>query len=78
MAGQTRTAIRRCSLPERVQQPIALLLKVLYDGAEVNSLISEPPILRDFGLIHHFEPVALKQFETAPAVESHHLRMDSV
>jgi len=67
----------KVGLPERVQQPIALLFKILYDGAEVNSLTSEPPILRDFGLIHHFESVALKQFKTAPAVECHHLRVDS-
>jgi hypothetical protein len=63
-------------LSERVQQPVALLLKIFYDGAEVNGLIRESPILGDFGLIEHFESVAFKQFEPAPAVEGHHLGMD--
>ena len=53
-----------------------MLLQIFDDGAEVNSLIGESAILRDFGLIHHFESIALKQFETAPAVECHHLRVD--
>ncbi len=46
------------------------------DRAEVNGLIGISAILRDFGLIEHFESVALKQFETAPAVEGHHLGVD--
>ena len=73
--GRRTTDFCRC-LPERVQQAVTLFLKIFYDGAEVNRLIRETPILRDFGLIHHFESVALKQFETAPAVECHHLRVD--
>ena len=39
-------------------------------------MIGKSAILRDFGLIQHFESVALEQFETAPAVECHHLRVD--
>jgi len=39
-------------------------------------LIGKSAILRDFGLIQHFESVALEQFETAPAIEGHHLRVD--
>ena len=63
-------------LSERVQQAVALLLKIFYDGAEVNGLVRESPILGDFGLIEHFESVAFKQFEAAPAVEGHHLGVD--
>jgi hypothetical protein len=61
---------------EGVQQTIALLLQIFDNGAEVNSLIGESAIFRDFGLVHHFESIALKQFEAPPAVECHHLRVD--
>jgi hypothetical protein len=66
----------RFALSDRVQQPISLLLEILDDGAEVNRLVREPPILRDFRLIHHFEPVPLKQLGTPSTVEGHHLGVD--
>ncbi|MBV9644509.1 MAG: hypothetical protein JO334_13135 [Verrucomicrobia bacterium] len=64
-------------LPQGVQKPTALLLffKVFYNGAQVNRLNGESAVLRNFGLIHHFESVSLEQFGTAPAVECHHLRV---
>lgn len=71
-----RSSRRDHSLPERVQQTITLLLEIFYDRAEVNSSIRKSAILGDFGLIQHFESVALKQFKTAPAVECHYLRVD--
>ena len=73
MAVTPSTFIR---LPERVQQTIPLFLKVFDESAEVDSLTSKSAILRDFGLIQHFESIALEQFETAPAIEGHHLRVD--
>jgi hypothetical protein len=74
MPGQNQIA--RFRLPDRVQQAIALLLKIFHDRAEVNRLIRESAIFRDFGLIQHFESVALEQFEPASAIECYHLRMD--
>ena len=53
-----------------------MLLKIFYDRAEVNRLGRKSAILRDFGLIQHFESIALEQFEAASAVECHHLRVD--
>ena len=63
-------------LTKRVQQAITLLLEIFHNRTEINCLIGKSAILRDFGLIQHFKSVAFEQFETAPAVEGHHLRVD--
>ena len=59
-----------------VQQALALFLEVFYDGTEVDRLVRELTVLGYFGLIQHFETVALKQLETASAIEDHHLGVD--
>ena len=53
------------SLPHRVEQQIALFLKLFDDRAEVDRLIDKLAILRDFGLVQHLESVTLEQFGTA-------------
>src|SRR5271166_545458 len=64
------------SSPDRVQQQIALFVKFFSDRAEVHRLIGKLAIFCDFGLVEHFESIALEQFETAPAVECNYLGLD--
>ena len=63
-------------LPDWVQQAIALLLQIFYDGAKIDRLIRKSPILGNLGLIDHLEPIALKQFDAPSAVEGYHLGVD--
>ena len=53
-----------------------MLFEDFDDRAEVNRLIGKLAVFGDLGLVQNFEPVALKQLRTPPAVKGHHLRMD--
>ena len=39
-------------------------------------MIGKLAVFGDFGLVEHLESIALKQFETAPAIECNYLGMD--
>lgn len=56
-----------------IQEPVALLLKFLYNRGEVDWLVGELAVLGDFGLVQHFESVPFKEFGPASAIERYHL-----